>query len=83
MPVNYVRTTTYFEPTLLNIARKQAIDEEMSFYEYLNQKLREAILNIKPMPIISGRKPTYEELFGAPLGGKLKKQNLTRADYYL
>lgn len=82
MPANYVRATTYFDPTILNIAKKQAIDKNVSFYEYLNQKLREVILNTKPLPVISSRKLTYEELFGPPLGGKLKKQNLTRADYY-
>mgnify|MGYP001563305662 CR=1 FL=1 len=45
MSTNLVRTTTYFDPNLLNRAKKQAIDEGKSLYELINEALQQKLLN--------------------------------------
>ena len=45
MSSHLIRTTTYFDPNLLNRAKKQAIDEGKSLYELINEALQQKLLN--------------------------------------
>lgn len=81
MSINLVRTTTYFDPDLLNLAKKQAIDEGKSLYEVINEALRNLLnkekASIQEITTISQYKkliPTYK------LG--LKKKVIKRNDAY-
>lgn len=83
MTKDLVRTTTYFDPTLLNFLKKLAIDQEKSFYEVLNESLKETLGLKTPrkLPTKTGSL-RYEEIFGPPLNLGLKKKKITRADAY-
>lgn len=81
MATNLVRTTTYFDPDLLIRLKKMAIDEDKRFYEFLNEKLEQALMDKKPTtkkqeePFIFTKKYSTFNL-------GLKKKKLTRADAY-
>lgn len=81
MNTNLVRTTTYFDPTLLNLAKKHAIDEGKSLYEIINEALQK-LLN-QQQTIIQVKTATFENIKTFPtykLG--LKKKVLKRSDAY-
>ncbi len=82
--MNLIRTTTYFDPDLYQIARKQAISEGKKFYEFVNDKLA-AGMGFKFSPLKKTALKTkidLDELFGPPFSMGLGKKKLTRADYY-
>lgn len=80
MPNNLVRTTTYFDPKLLNLAKKQAIDEGKSFYEFLNEKLLQGMELVIPKRVAPKQKKfVFDKVFKTfPLGFK----NVKREDAY-
>jgi len=76
-----VRTTTYFDPNLLNLAKKRAIDEGKSLYELINEGLK-IRLNLSPKKNKLTKKClSYEKLFPVyELGSSHKK--ICRKDAY-
>lgn len=83
MSAGLVRTTTYFDESLLTQAKRLALDQQKSLYKVLNEKLGEA-LGIKPLAGM-GKFPrtiNLEEVFGPPFNLGLKKKKFVRADYY-
>lgn len=83
MPGNLVRTTTYFDPYLLDYIKRMAVDEKKTIYEVINTKLGSA-LGVQPAAITAetAQKPfSFRKVFGTfDLG--LRKQKITRADAY-
>ncbi len=79
---NLVRTTTYFDPTLLNMAKKQAIDEGKSLYEVINEALRKRLgvkALIKTRDIT--RHVSYKNIFPTFKLG-LGRKKIKRSDAY-
>lgn len=79
---NLIRTTTYFDPTLLNMAKKQAIDEGKSLYEVINEALKR-LLGVKSI-VKAGdiTKPfSYKDVFPTFKLG-LGNKKIKRADAY-
>ena len=64
MNTSLIRTTTYFDQTLLNLAKKQAIDEGKKFYQIINEALVK-ILKEKTIVKTMAKIKTieYEKLF--------------------
>ena len=84
MSAGLVRTTTYFDENLFRFAKKQAFDEGVPFYAFINNQLGK-VLNVKVLYDGGAKvkKPfKLEDVFGPPMRLGLKNQNLTRADYY-
>jgi hypothetical protein len=76
-----VRTTTYFDPRLLNLAKKQAIDEGKSLYEIINhalQKLLEQKTTVVQKTILAF---DYKQIFPTYKLG-LRKRAVKRSDAY-
>lgn len=84
MSNNMIRTTTYYDASLLRQAKKMAIDEGKNLYEVLNQGLRLLIqsTNTASAKGVPQKKPSYRDLVGPPLNLGLKKKIITRADAY-
>lgn len=78
-----VRTTTYFDPDLLDYIKRVAIDEKKTIYEVINTKLG-SVLGVRPAAITAKtvKKPfNFRNVFGTfDLG--LRKQKINRADAY-
>ncbi len=84
MSAGLVRTTTYFDQNIFNLAKRQALEKGVSFYEFINSQLAKA-MNVKTYSDSHPKmkKPfKLEDVFGPPLKLHLKKHRLTRADYY-
>ena len=82
MPSTMTRTTTYFDKKILHLAKKEAIDKGMTLYQVLNEKLGKSF-GVNPSSKSVKIRPgfRFEDVFGTfDLG--LRKQKLTRADYY-
>lgn len=81
--MNLVRTTTYFDPALYVMAKKQALDEGKKFYEFLNDKLADGLgVKVPFKKNVPPQKIDLVKLFGPPFSMGLGKKKLTRADYY-
>lgn len=78
---NLVRTTTYIENDVLNLAKKKAIDENKTFYELINEALKIKLSipitnkNLKREPL------HYEKLFPTYNMGS-RKRKIRRIDAY-
>lgn len=76
-----VRTTTYIESNILNLAKKKAIDENKSFYQLVNEALK-----IRLSVPINSKKPkrkplVYEKVFPTYNMGSAKRK-IRRIDAY-
>ena len=82
MNSNLVRTTTYFDQTLLNLAKKQAIDEGKKFYQIVNEAL---VQKLKEKTIVTTmtkiKTIEYKKLFPTFSLG-LGKRKISRSDAY-
>ncbi|MBI3576903.1 hypothetical protein HY086_02620 [Candidatus Gottesmanbacteria bacterium] len=82
MTNNLIRTTTYFDPGILMMLKKQAIDERRPFYAVMNDTLGSKVPGFKR----HARKATqkkwrYEDVFSTfDLG--LKRRKIRRSDAY-
>jgi len=58
-----VRTTTYFDPNLLNLAKKKAIDEGKSLYEIINEGLKIRLNLSTKKSRLAKKRLSYKKLF--------------------
>lgn len=80
MTGNLVRTTTYFDPYILDYIKRMAVDQNKTIYEVINAKLGSA-LGVQPVAITAQKSFNFRKVFGTfDLG--LRKQKITRADAY-
>lgn len=79
---NLVRTTTYFDPTLLNLAKKQAIDEGKNLYEVINEALGK-LLGVKGLTKtgVATKHFRYNDIFPTFKLG-LGRKRIKRTDAY-
>lgn len=82
MTNNLVRTTTYFDPQILDQLKTAAIDSDKSFYEVLNEKLAKGLgMHFATKSQVVHKKINFEEVFGTfDLG--CRDKIFTRADAY-
>lgn len=82
MNTNLIRTTTYFDQTLLNLAKKQAIDEGKKFYQIVNEALVKTLKEKMIVETVTKIKTIeYKKLFPTFSLG-LGKKKISRNDAY-